>query len=166
MSETGQSGEDATATPTPRQQYVLSLLDERDRALTVDELADEVTAWEADRRHDPANAPDRADVREELHDIDLPRLDRRGRLEFNDDEGLVGPVALGGETFDVGDDAAAGPADAAGGAVRRAAALGLATLGVAAVAVAGALWMGGEATVALLSAATLLATVLLVWTRD
>lgn len=57
--------------------------------MTLDELTDRIVAWEAERSATPS-PPDRRQVREELHDVDLPALDDRGVVTFNADEGIVG----------------------------------------------------------------------------
>lgn len=57
--------------------------------MTIDELTDRIVEWEGQRS--PAqSSPDRRQVREELHDVDLPALDDRGAVTFNTDEGIVG----------------------------------------------------------------------------
>lgn len=57
--------------------------------MTLDELTDRVVEWKAQRAA-TQSPPDRRQVREELHDIDLPALDDRGVVTFNADEGIVG----------------------------------------------------------------------------
>ncbi len=66
--------------------------------MTIDELADRVAEWEAQRAA-TQSPPDRRRIREELHDVDLPALDDRGVVTFNADEGIVGD---GGRDFDRG----------------------------------------------------------------
>jgi len=79
--------EDPAETST-RRKRIVELLDDLDTPVTVDQLVDELdsmpgqrpvgpdeTAWE--RRH------------EQLHDEDLPALDRAGLLVFDDERGLV-----------------------------------------------------------------------------
>lgn len=57
--------------------------------MTIDELTDRIVEWET-QRSATQSSPDRRQVREELHDVDLPALDSRGAITFNVDEGMVG----------------------------------------------------------------------------
>lgn len=57
--------------------------------MTLDRLTDEIVEWEAQRTA-TQSPPDRREIREQLHDVDLPALDERGVIGFNSDEGMVG----------------------------------------------------------------------------
>lgn len=72
-----------------RRQHVLFELEEADTPITIDALADRMVEWERDRSG-MRSAPDRLQIREELHDRILPALDDQGLVDFDAAEGLVG----------------------------------------------------------------------------
>lgn len=72
-----------------RRQHIITVLDELDTPITIDQLTDHIVDWEAER-FDTQSSPERQHIREELHQVDLPALDERGLVEFNQAEGLVG----------------------------------------------------------------------------
>lgn len=71
-----------------RRKRIVALLDELDTPVTVDQVVDELDATPAQR---PVG-PDETDwelLHEQLHDEDLPALDRAGLLVFDDERGIV-----------------------------------------------------------------------------
>lgn len=122
--------------------------------MTIDELTDRIVEWEA-KRTATQSAPDRRQIRAELHDVDLPALDQRGVVDFNPDEGIVGSHNVDLNTPDHSPDDRSEPATATSEStvVRTrnprflAVAVGAAILLVLATAV-----VFGETTVAVLSA--------------
>ncbi|WP_257300311.1 hypothetical protein [Haloarchaeobius sp. FL176] len=82
--------DDGQRAPVARRQFLLSYLDESVTPVTIDELADAVVEWEMQQVPTRLAPPDRRDVREQLHEVDLPALAADGLVTYNEDEGLVG----------------------------------------------------------------------------
>lgn len=72
-----------------RREHVIAVLEDEETPMTIDELTDYIVAWETDR-YPAQSPPDRRQVREELHDVDLPALADNGLVAFDQAEGLVG----------------------------------------------------------------------------
>lgn len=78
-----------------RRRYVLYYLREQGRAVTVDELAEQIVAWERDAGEEPAASighgaetpNDR--VTADLHHCHLPRLTEAGAVTYDQAEGYV-----------------------------------------------------------------------------
>lgn len=84
-----ESDETVSGTGRRRRQHVIAVLEDEQTPMTIDELTDQIVEWEADRT--PSQSPpDRRQVREELHDVDLPALAEKGLVAFEQSEGLVG----------------------------------------------------------------------------
>lgn len=79
--------------------------------MTIDELTDRIVEWEA-KRTATQSAPDRRQIRAELHDVDLPALDQRGVIDFNPDEGIVGSHNVDLDTTEHSPDERSEPATA------------------------------------------------------
>lgn len=79
--------------------------------MTIDELTDRIVEWEAQRTA-TQSAPERRQIRAELHDVDLPALDQRGVIDFNPDEGIVGSHNVDLDTTDYSLDERSEPATA------------------------------------------------------
>ena len=69
-----------------RRRQIERVVTERGEPLTIDALTDLVMEWELDRS-DGSLA--RSDLREQLYEVDLPSLERRGALTLEADHGLV-----------------------------------------------------------------------------
>lgn len=123
--------------------------------MTIDELTDRIVEWEAQRTA-TQSAPDRRQIRAELHDVDLPALDQRGVIDFNPDEGIVGGHNVDLDTTDHATDERSEPATAtsepAGGARNPPPFLAVA-VGAAILLVLSSAVVFGETTAAVLSAA-------------
>ena len=77
------SGESATAFIPESDSELVSVIDEMETPVTVDEVADELI-------HPARPAVETwAAVHERLHEHRLPELDAKGRIEFDADQGLV-----------------------------------------------------------------------------
>lgn len=68
-----------------RRQRIVTVVHDRGRTVTVDELADAVVEWEADRGLDS----DWEDIHRHLHEVDLPALHEAELLVFDAEEGVV-----------------------------------------------------------------------------
>ena len=68
-----------------RRQRIVAVVHDRGRTVTVDELADDVAEWEADRGLNS----DWEDIHQHLYDVDLPALHDAELLVFDPDEGVV-----------------------------------------------------------------------------
>ncbi len=68
-----------------RRQRIVAVVHDRGRTVTVDELADAVTEWEADR----GLTSDWEDIHQHLYEVDLPALHDAELLVFDPDEGVV-----------------------------------------------------------------------------
>lgn len=69
-----------------RRREIERIVAERAEPLTIDALTDRVAEWESDRVDGDLT---RIDLREQLHEIDLPSLERRGALSFDADRGII-----------------------------------------------------------------------------
>jgi hypothetical protein len=85
-SETTASESDVGGRPT-RYRYLIAVVTELEATVTIDQLVDAMTQWEA--VHDEATEKSWHDVHEELYLVDLPTLDRAGVLEFDAEAGTV-----------------------------------------------------------------------------
>jgi hypothetical protein len=70
-----------------RYRYLIAAVAELEGTVTIDQLVDVMTQWEA--VHDERTEKSWHDVHEELYLVDLPTLDRAGLLEFDVQTGTV-----------------------------------------------------------------------------
>lgn len=68
-----------------RYRYLIGVVGQLDRTVTIDQLADVMVQWE------PGDGASKSwhDIHEELYVVDLPTLDQAGILEFDADAGTV-----------------------------------------------------------------------------
>ncbi|WP_115863909.1 DUF7344 domain-containing protein [Halorussus litoreus] len=78
-----------------RRRYVLYYLRDEGRGVTVDELAEQIVAWERDAGEEPTTSIGQGDgthrerVTADLHHCHLPRLTEAGAVTYDDEEGYV-----------------------------------------------------------------------------
>jgi hypothetical protein len=81
-----------------RRREIERVVADRTGPITIDALTDLVVQWESARTDDTVA---RIDLREQLFEEDLPSLERRGKLSFEIDRGLVrSPDEAGGGGLD------------------------------------------------------------------
>lgn len=85
-----------------RRRYVLYYLRDEEGSVTVDELAEQVLAWETDAAdHSPSLGPSddtpRERVSADLHHCQLPRLAESGAVNYDPDEEYVSLATADGE---------------------------------------------------------------------
>ena len=85
MTDATNSSAEVGALVGDRRQRIVAMVHDRGRTVTVDELADAVAEWEADRGLDS----DWEDIHQHLHEVDLPALHDAELLVFDPEEGVV-----------------------------------------------------------------------------
>lgn len=72
-----------------RRRYALHCLKQRDEPVTVQELAEQVAAWENDKEIDALASQERKRVYIAFYQSHLPTMDDTGLVEYDEDEGTV-----------------------------------------------------------------------------
>lgn len=81
-----------------RRRYAIHYLKQRDEAVSLRELAEQVAAWENEKPVEALNSQERKRVYIALYQSHLPSMDREGIVEYDSDKGTV---ALAEEYADI-----------------------------------------------------------------
>ncbi|MFC4986426.1 MULTISPECIES: DUF7344 domain-containing protein [Saliphagus] len=90
--ETLTKGEVFDVLRNQRRRYALHALKREGRTMSLGDLAQQVAAWEYETTPEAVTPAQRKRVYTTLQQTHLPRMDRAGILEFDDEEGVVEPT--------------------------------------------------------------------------
>lgn len=74
---------------SPRRRFILYYLHEEGDGLTLQELADEVGAWEYEKPIDELTSQERKRVYVSLYQTHIPKLEDSGVIEYDADSGMI-----------------------------------------------------------------------------